>query len=368
MLVKIKEVASELKNQNSIDFNRLIHVVWKLKIYFLTVVVLSIMIGFISFLLQNKEYASKSKLLLESSNRAGDLGQLGNLASMAGVNLSGTGGGGVQIDPALYEEVILSHSFIFELIHLEFFSSLYEKEVSLEEFFVLDRFDGDLPESFKKSSPLDDSLNVSDFSKVIDNEDELMEYNSFQNYAINQLKSRLTVLVEDQLLTFTVKMPEPEIATRLNSIVLNKLKNFLTAYKTEKLSRNVEFVEERKAEAEKKYREAQRNLAQFRDRNQGVISQMAKTTEENLQAELSLAFSIYTSLSQNLEQSQIQLKRETPVFFYLEKPLVSRTPSEPKLILYIFIYFGLGIVVSGMFLFGFIIYVYLNKLDLAYGK
>lgn len=368
MLLKFGNIISVIKNQKSLDLNILILMLWKLKLYFLTVIVLFLLIGTVSFLLQNKEYESKSELLLESSTR-GNLGQLGNLASMAGVNLSGPGEDNMQIDPELYEKIIHSHSFIFELIHHKFFSNLFEKEVSLEEFFILDRYNGDLPVNFKPLSPLADTIDHPGIFQIMDDlkVDELREYNSYQNFAINELKSRITVLVDEQLLTLSVKMPEPEISTRLNILVVNKLKDLLIAYKTEKLSRNVQFVNERKIEAENKYREAQKSLARFRDQNQGVISQMVRANEENLQSELNLSFNILNSLSQNLEQSQIQLKRELPVFFYLEKPVVPRNHSEPKFILYFFIYLGLGIVVSGIILFALLVYIYFNKMNLAYG-
>ncbi|MEX2567758.1 MAG: Wzz/FepE/Etk N-terminal domain-containing protein [Cyclobacteriaceae bacterium] len=366
-MVKIKNILSAVKNQNSLDLNVLIRVLWRLKIYFFAVIVLSLIIGIISFFIQNKEYESKSELLLESSNR-GNLGQLGNLANMAGVNLSAPSEDNIQIDPNLYEKIIHSHSFIFDLIHHQFFSTLFEKEVSLEEFFILDRYNGELPESFKKIPPSEDQSNGSGIFNIMDEkENELREYNSFQNFAIGELKSRISVLVEDQLLTLLVKMPEPEISTRLNILVVNNLKDFLIAYKTEKLSRNVQFVKERKNEAEKKYREAQKTLAQFRDQNQGVISQMVQSNEENLQSELNLSFNILNSLSQNLEQSQIRLKREMPVFFYIEKPVVPRNHSEPKFILYFFIYLGLGIVICGIILFGLLVYIYLNKMNRVYG-
>ncbi|MDN3686529.1 hypothetical protein [Cyclobacterium jeungdonense] len=240
----------------------------------------------------------------------------------------------------------------------------------MEEFFIINRFNGDLPENFKPTSPSEDKIVRSDIFQTMEDlkEDELREYNSYQNYAINELKSRITVLVEEQLLTLSVKMPEPEISTRLNIILVNKLKDLLIAYKTEKLNRNVQFVNERKIEAEKKYKEAQKSLARFRDQNQGVISEMVRTKEENLQSELDLSFNILNSLSQNLEQSQIQLKREMPVFFYLEQPVVPRSHSEPKFILYFFIYLGLGIVVCGMILFALLIFIYFSRVNRAYGE
>ncbi|MFC4872851.1 Wzz/FepE/Etk N-terminal domain-containing protein [Negadavirga shengliensis] len=368
-MLELKKVLSYVKNQDSLDLNILFFMLWKLKLYFSIVIVLILLVGIVVFFVQNKEYESTSEILLESSPR-GSFGQLGNLANMAGLNLPVQNDNNLQIDPDLYEKIILSHSFIFELTRFKFFSKMFEREVSLEEFFILEKNNGSLPESFSKNLELESSTADPNIFDILDDleENELREYNSYQSYAINQIKSRIAIKVENQLLTFTVKMPEPEIAARLNIVILNKLKDFLIAYKTEKMSRNVQFIEERKLEAEKKYKDAQKNLAQFRDQNQGVISQTVRTNEENLQSEVNLSFNILTALSQNFEQSQIQLKKETPVFFYIENPVVSKRHSEPKFVRYFFIYLGLGIILNGIILFGIIIYIYLNKLTFRYGK
>lgn len=362
----MKKYIIELEKHDLSDLNVIIHLLWRFRYVFLLVVLLSLSVGLISFLFQNKEYEAKSELLLETPKGSG-LGQLGNLAGMAGISLSSSSENNSSIDPMLYEKIILSHSFISHLLQIEFNSTKYGKWIDLEEFFMLERFDGELPPSYEKEFLATNNSSTLETLYVLDSGANILEeYSSFQNIAINQLKARFTILVEDQLLSLTVKMPEPEIAVQLNLIVLNKLKELLTAYKTEKLNRNVQFIEARKIEAQEKYQKSQGRLAKFRDQNQGIISQAARTHEENLQFEMTLAFNLYQTLSQSLEQSELQLKKETPLFFYIEKPVINRKHVEPKFILYFFIYFGLGIVLNGIFLFGFMVYLYLNKLNKRY--
>ncbi|MGX7836021.1 hypothetical protein ACWKSR_12795, partial [Campylobacter fetus subsp. venerealis] len=79
------------------------------------------------------------------------------------------------------------------------------------------------------------------------------------------------------------------------------------------------FVQERVLEAEGKFQEAQLKLASFRDSNQGIISRRALTKEEQLEFEFNISYNIYNTLKQELEQSTIQMKKETPVFTVMEK-------------------------------------------------
>lgn len=145
-------------------------------------------------------------------------------------------------------------------------------------------------------------------------------------------------------------MPEPMIAAQVNYLVLESLIAYVIEYKTEKQRLNLEFVEERVAESEEKFEQAQMKLASFRDSNQGIISQRLQTREEHLQFEFNIAFNVYNTLKQELEQSTIQLKKETPVFTVLEKAAIPLGPSKPNkpfiLIFSIFLGLFLGFLIN----------------------
>ena len=80
-----------------------------------------------------------------------------------------------------------------------------------------------------------------------------------------------------------------------------------------------------------------------------MISRQAMTKEEQLQLEFNLTFNIYNTLKQELEQSTIQLKRETPVFTIMEKASVPLGPSKPNKPLIIVFSMFLGFLVGVLY-------------------
>jgi len=80
------------------------------------------------------------------------------------------------------------------------------------------------------------------------------------------------------------------------------------------------------------------------------VSRRAMTKEEQLQFEFNIAFNIYNSMEQELEQAKIQLKKDTPIFTIMEKasiPLGPSKPNKPLIIIFsLFLGFFVGILFS----------------------
>jgi uncharacterized protein involved in exopolysaccharide biosynthesis len=125
--------------------------------------------------------------------------------------------------------------------------------------------------------------------------------------------------------------------------VLEKLINYITLYKTNKIQTNLIYLEKRYAESEIKYKIAQQNLASFKDRNLGLIFQSNQAAEQTLNNELNVAFNIFNQFSIQLEQARVDLKKETPMFTILEPISIQNTPSEPTLTTLLIKYFLGGI-------------------------
>jgi len=112
--------------------------------------------------------------------------------------------------------------------------------------------------------------------------------------------------------------------------VVKSLTTYIIDYRTQKAKTDLKFVEDRHAEAEERYVRAQRTLAGYKDRNKNIILALAQTSEQNLQAEYNLAFNIYNTLSQQLEQAKMKVQERTPVFKVVEPAKVALIYSNPK--------------------------------------
>lgn len=300
-----------------------------------------------------KEYQSSSYILLESEGSGNSFGQMGAFAGLAGINMSQLQAGQMALTSEIFPDVIHSRDFLGEISKEEFkFESKSGQVQTVGEYYYQERPSNIVKKTlnfvisipaiisgwFSKPDPL-----PSDLAESVGSQSDYLSLTGQEMFAIGELKKRILIEQKGKMIRLNVSMPEPVIAAQVNSMVLERLIAYVTEYKVGRQRRNIEFIEERVKETEQKFNEAQMRLASFRDSNQGLISQRARTREEQLQFEFNIAYNVYNSLKQELEQATIQLKKETPIFTVLEKAAIPLGPSKPNkpLILVFSIFLGL---------------------------
>ena len=301
-------------------------------IYFSMVVIL--FLGMVKSCTSPDEYESIAIKLSEAEKNESGLGNFGSLAGFAGMNLSSMNGANTtaSFSPEMYPKLLSSKIFLVGLINQEFYFYELNETLTLRDYYLQERPADLLTKTFEfiRGIPyLIGSLFEKPFSpteivtqKVDPEEDRYLHISPQDGYVINQLDGKIKIEIEGRLIKLSVRMPEPLIAAELNTIVFDKILDYVTSYKTEKQKINLSFIGESAVEAEENFKKAQLNLASFRDTNQGIISQRARTKEEQLEAEFNLSFQIYSTLKQELENSKIELKRETPVFSSFQNAIV----------------------------------------------
>ncbi|MFD2203532.1 hypothetical protein [Shivajiella indica] len=341
-------------------------------------VIVFILLAIIITFTTKDEYTSTSKFLLESSGEGGN-NQLRGLAGLAGVNLPQLGSQDVNvITPDLYPIIAASDYFLLRVSNFEY--TLESGEKTTLTLFFSDFKSGSIFKRMKKS--------ISRFPSLISNvlsrknskganldsqkDQSLMEgfeelefnqiafYSPFERNSISELKSRVLITFENKILTVETKMPEPGLSAQVNKVIIDQFVKYVTDYHTKKKVKNLQFLESRVKETENNFINAQMQLANFRDKNFGIVSQSEKTKEEKLVAEFNLAFNLFNSISLEYEKAKIQLQNEIPVFTIFEPVTPPNKPSEPIFFRNLFI-FTLGGFVFGSFLaLGSVFYDYLK--------
>lgn len=350
-------------NQGSIttlDYLRLVQAVFDNKRILVKFSSLGLFLGILIAFTTPREYQSSSFILLESEGEGSSLGQMGALAGLAGINISQLQSGQLALTSEVFPEVIHSRDFLLEISKEEFkFESKNGQIQSLEEYYFEEKPSNIVKKAlnffisipaivvgwFASPDPIPANL-----TQLENGQEGYLNLTSQEFFIVGELKKRIHIEQKGKLIRLNVSMPEPLIAAQVNSLVLERLIAYVTEYKVGRQRRNIEFIEERVLETEKKFDEAQMRLASFRDANQGLISQRARTREEQLEFEFNIAYNVYNSLKQELEQSAIQLKKETPVFTVLEKaaiPLGSSKPNKPLILIFsIFLGLFVGVLVN----------------------
>lgn len=297
------------------------------------------------------EYTAYCKLLHESNQNTNiNLGAgLSGLAGLAGINVNELNQTGA-ITPDLYPKVTKSIPFLLQLLnHPVYFQKedttltpfTYFKEIyrpSLFEFFYvyIIRSPYQIKKIFRKS----------DNNATIDQNDEILRLSREDLLIIERLKERINVSVDPTtgIITLVTVMPDRNAAAEITNEAYKILTAYLTNYKVNKATQNLEYVKGLYNDSKKEFENAQKTLAIFNDRNRNVVTAIAQTEQKSLQNEYNIAFEVYKGLASQLEQVKIAVKEETPVFTILEPVQYPIEKSKPRrtIILIITAILGLG--------------------------
>ena len=128
-------------------------------------------------------------------------------------------------------------------------------------------------------------------------------------------------------------MQDPVISARVTDNVVEKLKKYITNYRTQKAKKDLEFTEKVLREAQDAYYKAQQTYAAFEDGNKNIVSASYRTELERLKNEMTLTFNVYNTLAQKQEQDKLRVQEQTPVYTIIEPASVPLKASAPKKVL-----------------------------------
>ena len=359
--------------EDEIDLADLIRQIWARKwIVWITTLVVFLLGVFVA-VVSPEEYEASVVLMPQSSEVSSGVGSgfLRQFGGLAGLGLGSAGGNGT-LSPALYPEVTKSTPFFLDIIEKDMYFSTLDTTVTFAQYFgeieqpgVLDyvkRYTLGLPQMIlnipvRLINAFDDAqpaLLVQE-NKVPNQADTTtsgpLTLTGRQLGVIGKLRGRIQTSIEDNnTVRISVMMPDPMVAAETTEMAADYLTNYILEYRTDKAQQDLIFVQKQYDEKKDRYNAIQRELARFRDRNLNIISETARIQQEQLEAENQLAFSLYQSLAQQLEQAKVKVQEETPVFKVLEPIQVPLGKSKPNreliitLSLFLGVFLGLGIV------------------------
>jgi uncharacterized protein involved in exopolysaccharide biosynthesis len=294
--------------------------------------------GFYAFSLK-EEFKSEGKLLPEIQSKGGSIGQFAGLAALAGVDLGGVSSGSDAIRPDLYPDVLKSTSFFLKLFQ-EKIKDKNNMELSFQDYYFKEVLNG-----------------------KVKKEDQILKFPKSSNYiALNRqtekniinLKTRIVTTYDKKsgVIVVSVKMPDPVVAANVANFSMNYLTDYIIAYRTEKVKRDLNFLSNQLSAAKGKYFNIQSKKAIYTDQmpSSALRMQSADLQRERIESDYKISSSFYNTLLQKYEEAKLKMQQETPVIKVLELPLVPNLKSEPKksIIVGAFFFFGLlfGIIVS----------------------
>ena len=135
--------------------------------------------------------------------------------------------------------------------------------------------------------------------------------------------------------------------------LIGNTEQYYTETRTQRAKLNLDFITKRTDSVRAVYNAALFGRAVFTDANVNPGRQVAVVQGEKQQTDIAIMKSAYTELARSLELAKAALSRDTPLFQYLDMPVFPLKRNAPPLLIYFFVFFIAGIVITcGFLLFG----------------
>ena len=341
---------------DEINLIHLTKTLWEGRKIIIKSVIIAGVVGLLIALFSPKEYTATTTMVPQTADAKSGLGGLSGLAAMAGFNLNTNGGS--DLPPTLYPQILSSVPFQLELMEIPLQFEGIDHPVSLAEYYgeinspsllsLIKKYTLGLPIVIIKAIQPKEASGANG-EELDDN--NCIQLSEAQNAICDILNEQLVLEINEKegYLILSGKLPEARTAAQLTLNAEMLLQKYITEFKIEKATTKKVFIERRLNEKKKEFEAAQEALAKFRDEHKNVTSALTRTKEERLMSEYNMLFSVYSELAKQLEQAQIQVKENTPIFTIIKPVSVPLEKSKPKrgLILFVWLFMG-GIIGIGI--------------------
>lgn len=331
----LKEKEGTPQEEKEIDLLELAYKLWEKRKLLLIWVMWGVLAGLIIAFSIPKEYSTSVKLAPESKGaRAGITGGLGALASMAGISASSNTGADA-VYPSLYPDIVSSVPFATSLFDVPV-TDKEGKKYTVKEYLL---------EETKRpwwnavmglpGKAIGAAMGLLRGGKA--DKDSTHVLNNFnltpeENGLVGELRRRISASVDQKtnVITIETTMQDPMISAILVDTVVDRLRDYVTDYRTNKARQDLEYAQKLNNEAQQEYYKAQQRLADYIDRNQNLATRSAQVTQERLENESSLAFNLYNETSLQVQSAKSRVQETTPVYTEITPATVPMRPTSPK--------------------------------------
>jgi LPS O-antigen subunit length determinant protein (WzzB/FepE family) len=356
--VKKEETKKRFLTKGEIDLLVLAKTLWRKRTFILKSILVFISIGIIIGFLSPNQYTAGSIFVPQSSSTSSRLGNLGGLASVAGIDLGGVTSG-TEATPSLYPKIVSSTKFRRKLLNSKItieetgesisYSEYYDSIFKPGAFYYLKQYTIGLPVTIMrlaKGQELDDVQNDNFYSGPI-------RISKIETKHFKRLQDQINIQhnPKEGFVELFFTMPEPLMAAEMAESAQKLLQDEVIAYKIQNAREQLKFIEDRFEEKRVEFEGIQNSLADFKDKNLNVTSARVNSQLQRLESEYGFALNIYSELAKQLEQARLQVTKDTPVFSVIEPVTVPNQKSSPNrpLIVIAFVFLGLIYSISHIF-------------------
>jgi uncharacterized protein involved in exopolysaccharide biosynthesis len=330
--------------EDEIDLIALVKKIWQSRIFLFKFLSASIIIGLLVAILSPVQYTAASSFIPTSGNTSKS-GSLGGLASLAGINID-LSSAGDEIPVALYPNILKSAPY--KLALLESYVRVENDSMTVRDYFknkptaflsYIKKYTIGLPGLILGAFKNDKSLLKEQILLQIDTETQGF-------FKLLDAILVLTVNEKEGFVEISFSDSDPFIAAQITNSAQSLLQRKIISQRTEFSMAQYKYTSQQYELKKQEFRAIQKEVAVFKDRNSAIGNAQFQTKLQQLEAEYSIINAVYTELAKNLEQTKLQINKDTPIFSVLNPVIVPYEKSAPKRLLLIVIYSFLGLVIG----------------------
>ncbi|MGY6743453.1 MAG: hypothetical protein ACXIUQ_12015 [Cecembia sp.] len=298
-------------------------------------------IGISTYLMTPNLFQSIAYISQEGEQSGNNRG-LNNIASLAGINLDQGSIRGTGLNAMLYSSIVSSAPFLHRMVNETI--KYKNAEILLKEFLL---FESDLS-LYEKLRFFKWRYNRSDFNEVslseplIYNDPNPFLVSGVDRIAIQKLNNNLNLTIKPgEPIEISSLIQDPEVAAQVVTLLIKNLEIYIDEYEKNRFSKRLDNMIEQVEMARVEFIDAQNRLVEAQDKNLNLSTAKSKSEIERLDAEYRIKFNVYNNISLQLQSLILKENEQRVSFIVIEPPLVNKTPSQPKWILFvIFSFFG----------------------------
>ena len=337
--------------EDEIDLIALIKSLWISKKLIIKLTAAFAALGVVVALLSPIEYTASSTFIPQSS-QAGSSSNLSGVASLVGISLGGNISGN-EIPPSLYPQIIQSTTYKRDLLELPLKIYSEKPSVLLKDYMLQKNSSSDFLGTVKKYTIMLPFTILS----AIKGEEKKSDYNSSNSamsVSLNEEKLfesltgilKLSVNSKERFVTLSASMEDPLVSAIIAKGAQEILQKNVINYKIKSASEQLEFNQKLLDLKKIEFDSLQNKLALFKDSNLNIVDSRFQNKLSGLESEFNIVSAVYQEVSKQLEQSKLQVSRDTPVFSVIKKVTIPNQRSAPKRSLTVVIYSFIGFILG----------------------
>lgn len=334
---------------NEIDLLEILRNIYSNRKFLIKSILITFFIGVAIASITPKKYTSGTVFVPMVSSRKPSGGALGGLASLAGINLSGSTEGS-DIAPNLYPEIVESIPFRQELAEVKI--PFEGKLISYREYYkvkpkgvlaFLKKYTIGLP------SLILNSLHVKNLKVITLNDnnvakgEKLISFSDEDYGFYNQFDNLVTIDLKEGYIELSVVFDNPVGAAIIAKKSLEILQKKVIEFKIKQATEVLKYAQQQLVVKKAILYEAQMNLSTFKDRNLFISNSTFQNQLLRIESEYNNSNVVYQEVAKQVEESKLQVSKDTPIFSIL-KPVVVPNISISNNMLTIEIWSFIGLI------------------------